>query len=280
MMMADSASGQVSIALGAKGPNFCITSSCSSSTDAIGEAYEIIKRGDAQAMIAGGSEAAIVPVGIAGFNAAGALSTRNHEPQEASRPFDAERDGFVMGEGAAVLILGNLLFALKQGADILVEVIGYGASSDACHITHPDSRGEGGARAIQVALRKAGIDPAEVDYINAHGTSTLLNDKCETMSIKAAFGDNAYHIPISSTKSMTGHLLGAAGATEAIACILAIQHGIIPPTINLKHPDPDCDLDYVPNVARQAKVGVAISNSLGFGGHNSALILREYTEGG
>jgi len=279
MMITDGASGRVSIALGAKGVNFCITSACSSGADAIGEAGEIIKRGDAQVMIAGGSEAAITPIGIAGFNAAGALSKRNDEPQKASRPFDAERDGFVMGEGAAVLVLESLPYALKRGAKILAEVIGYGATSDAFHITQPAAGGEGGAKAMQIALRKAGIKPTEIDYINAHGTSTPPNDKCETMAMKTVFGESAYRIPISSTKSMTGHLIGAAGAIEAIICVLTIQHGIIPPTINLTHPDPECDLDYVPNVARQKRVRTALSNSFGFGGHNSVLVIREYAEG-
>ena len=279
MMITDGASGQVSIMLGAKGMNFCATSACSSGADAIGEACEIIKRGDAQVMVAGGSEAPITPIGVAGFNAAGALSRRNGEPQKASRPFDAERDGFILGEGGAVLVLENLSHALKRGAKILAEIIGYGATSDAYHITQPAERGEGGAKAMQIALRKAGIQPEEVDYINAHGTSTPLNDKNETMALKTVFGDDAYRIPVSSTKSMTGHLIGTAGAIEAIICALTIQHGIIPPTVNLTHPDPECDLDYVPNVARQKRVRTALSNSFGFGGHNSVLVLREYTEG-
>ncbi|TET88348.1 MAG: beta-ketoacyl-[acyl-carrier-protein] synthase II [Dehalococcoidia bacterium] len=278
MMITDGAPGQVSIMLGAKGVNFCTTSSCSSGADAIGEACEIIKRGDAQVMLAGGAEAAITPIGIAGFNAAGALSTRNDEPQKASRPFDAQRDGFVLGEGGAVLVLENLSHALERGANILAEVIGYGATSDAYHITQPAERGEGGAKAMQIALRKAGIEPKEIDYINAHGTSTPLNDKCETMAIKTVFSEDAYRIPISSTKSMMGHLLGAAGAIEAIICALTLQHGVIPPTINLVHPDPECDLDYVPNIARQKKVRTALSNSFGFGGHNSVLVFREYRE--
>ncbi len=280
MMIADAASGHVSIMLGAKGVNFCATSACSSGADAVGEACEIIKRGDAQVMLAGGAEAAIAPISIAGFNSVGALSKRNDEPQKASRPFDAERDGFVMGEGAAVMVLESLPHALRRGAPILAEVGGYGATSDAHHITQPDARGEGGAKAIQVALNKAGLHPEEVDYINAHGTSTQLNDRCETMAIKAAMGQHAYRVPVSSTKSMTGHLIAAAGAIEAIICVLAIQHGIIPPTINLDHPDSDCDLDYVPNVARPGKVRIALSNSFGFGGHNSVLALKEYHEGG
>ncbi len=280
MMIADAASGHVSIMLGAKGVNFCATSACSSGADAVGEACEIIKRGDAQVMLAGGAEAAIAPISIAGFNSVGALSKRNDEPQKASRPFDAERDGFVMGEGAAVMVLESLPHALRRDAPILAEVGGYGATSDAHHITQPDARGEGGAKAIQVALNKAGLHPEEVDYINAHGTSTQLNDRCETMAIKAAMGQHAYRVPVSSTKSMTGHLIAAAGAIEAIICVLAIQHGIIPPTINLDHPDSDCDLDYVPNVARPGKVRIALSNSFGFGGHNSVLALKEYHEGG
>ena len=280
MMITDAASGQVSILLGAKGVNFCATSACSSGADAIGEACEIIKRGDAQVMLAGGAEAAITPIGIAGFNAAGALSTQNDEPQKASRPFDAQRDGFVMGEGGAVLVLESLPHALGRGANILAEVLSYGATSDAYHITQPAAGGEGGAKAMQIALRKAGIRPDEIDYINAHGTSTPLNDKSETMAIKTVFGQHAYRMPISSTKSMMGHLIGAAGAIEAIICVLTIQRGVIPPTINLTNPDPDCDLDYVPHVSRQQKVRTALSNSFGFGGHNAVLVLREYSEGG
>jgi len=276
MMIADAAAGHVSIMLGAKGMNFCATSACSSGADAVGEACEIIKRGDVQVMIAGGAEAAITPIGIAGFNAAGALSVRNDAPQKASRPFDAQRDGFVMGEGAAILVLESLDHALKRNANILAELVAYGATSDAFHITQPAQDGRGGAKAMNMALRKAGLTPKDIDYINAHGTSTTLNDKCETMAIKAVFGEDAYRIPVSSTKSMMGHLIGAAGAIEAIVCILAIQHGIVPPTINLEHADPDCDLDYVPNMARQQRVRAAMSNSFGFGGHNSVLLLREY----
>jgi 3-oxoacyl-[acyl-carrier-protein] synthase II len=278
MLATDMASAQISIMLGAKGPNFCTTSSCSSSSDAIGVAYETVKRGDAQAMITGGSEAIITPIGIAAFNANRALSTWNNEPQKASRPFDADRNGFVLGEGAAILILEKLSFAQSRGAKILAEIISYGASGDAYHITQPLENGEGAARAIQIALDKARIKPNEIDYINAHGTSTPLNDKMETKAIKTVFGKHAYKIPISSTKSMTGHLLGGAGAVEAAICIMVIQNGIIPPTINLTHPDPECDLDYVPNVARRAKVTTALSNSFGFGGHNSVLVFREYSE--
>ncbi len=280
MMIADMAGGQVSILFGAKGPNFCTTSSCASGSDAIGEAFEIIKRGDAQAMITGGSEAVINPLAVAGFNSARALSTRNHEPQKASRPFDAERDGFVMGEGAAIMILESLSFATARGAPILAEVLGYGATGDAYHITQPSEGAEGGARAMRRALKQAGLAPGQIDYINAHGTSTPLNDKNETMAIKAVFGKEAYRIPVSSTKSMLGHLLGAAGAIEAAICVLTIQHGVIPPTINLTSPDPECDLDYVPNEARRAMVNTALSNVFGFGGHNSTLIFSRYGEKG
>ncbi len=278
MMISDMAAAQVSITLGVKGLNLCTTSACSSSSDAIGVAYELLKRGDAEAALAGGSEAIINPLGMTAFNALKAISTRNDAPHEASRPFDAERDGFVISEGACILILESLTHAQKRGANILAEIIAYGATADAFHVTQPDEDGDGAARAMQLALNKAGLAPADIDYINAHGTSTPLNDKTETLAIKRVFGDLAYRIPISSTKSMTGHLIGASGAIEAAACIMAIQHGIIPPTINLTHPDPECDLDYVPNVARQAKVSTTLSNSFGFGGHNSVLILREYSE--
>lgn len=278
MMITDMAAAQVSITLGLKGPNLCITSACSSGSDAIGAAYELIKRGDTQAMIAGGSEAAINPIGVAAFNALNALSTRNDEPQLASCPFDTKRDGFVIGEGAGILVLENLTHAQKRGANILAEVAAYGASADAYHITQPIENGEGAARAMRVALSKAGLATTEIDYINAHGTSTLLNDKIETKAIKTVFGDHAYNIPISSTKSMIGHLIGGAGAVEATICIMIIQHGVIPPTINLNHPDPECDLDYVPNVARRVEVNTALSNSFGFGGHNSVLIFRRYRE--
>ncbi|GAG62446.1 unnamed protein product [marine sediment metagenome] len=278
MMAANMASAQVSIMLGAKGPNFCTASACSSGSDAIGSAYEIIRRGDAQAMLAGGSEAAVTPIGIAAFNALRVLSTRNSEPRLASRPFDAEREGFVLSEGAAALMLEDLSFAQRRGANILAEIMGYGVSSDAYHVTQPPEDGEGAVRAMQMALNKAGLATTEIDYINAHGTSTPLNDKMETKAIKAVFDNTAYHIPISSTKSMMGHLLGGGGAVEAVICVMVIQHGIIPPTINLTHPDPECDLDYVPNIARQAKVTTALSNSFGFGGHNSVLVFRQYCE--
>jgi len=278
MMITDMAGAQVSITLGVKGPNVCTTSACSSGSDAIGVAYELIKRSDTQVVIAGGSEAIINPLGITAFNALKAISTRNDEPQLASRPFDAERDGFVISEGAGILILEDLVHARKRGANILAEIIAYGSSADAFHVTQPCEDGEGAARAMQVALDKAGLDATEIDYINAHGTSTPLNDKVETMAIKTVFGDNAYHIPISSTKSMVGHLIGAAGAVEAAICIMAIQNAVIPPTINLTNPDPDCDLDYVPNIARRAKVTTALSSSFGFGGHNSVLVFRQYSE--
>ncbi|MGD9115819.1 MAG: beta-ketoacyl-ACP synthase II [Dehalococcoidia bacterium] len=278
MMMPNIASAQASITLGAKGPNLCTTSACSSGSDAVGIAYETIKRGDARAMITGGSECIINPVGISAFNALKAISTRNDEPQLASRPFDAERDGFVIGEGACVLILENLDFARQRGAEILAEMIAYGTSADAYHITAPLETGEGAAVAVQRALDKGRVRPEEIDYINAHGTSTELNDKMETRAIKKVFGEQAYKVPISSTKSMTGHMVGSAGAIEAAICVMAIGNGVIPPTINLTHPDPECDLDYVPNTARQAKVRTALSNSFGFGGHNSVLIFREYSE--
>jgi len=278
MMMPDIAAAQVSIVLGVKGPNLCTTSACSSGSDAIGVASEIIKRGDAQVMIAGGSEAIINAVGLSAFNALKAISTRNNEPQKASRPFDVEHDGFVIGEGAGTLILENLSFARKRGANILAEIAAYGASGDAYHITAPIETGEGAARAIRIALDKAGIKPNQIDYINAHGTSTPLNDRMETKAIKTACGDHAYKIPISSTKSMMGHLIGGAGAVEAAICIMVIRNGLIPPTINLTQPDPECDLDYVPNVARRARVSTALSNTFGFGGHNSVLAIREYSE--
>jgi len=278
MMISDIAAAQISIALEVKGPNLCTTSACSSGSDAIGAAYELIKRDDAQVMLAGGAESIINPIGITAFNALKAISTRNDAPQKASRPFDAERDGFVISEGSVVLILESLDHALKRGANILAEIAAYGATADSFHVTQPLANGEGAARAMQIALRKANIKPGEVDYINAHGTSTQLNDLMETRAIKTVFGDYAYKVPVSSTKSMTGHLIGAAGAAESAFCILAIQHGVIPPTINLTNPDPECDLDYVPDVARRAKVTTALTSSFGFGGHNSVLIFRKYSE--
>jgi 3-oxoacyl-[acyl-carrier-protein] synthase II len=278
MMIADMAAAQVSIFLGLKGPNFCTTSACSSGADAIGIGYEIIRRGDAPVMFAGGSEAVINPVGLAGFNALKALSTHNSSPKEASRPFDAEHDGFVLSEGAAVLVLENLTHARERGANIIAELISYGASADAFHMTQPIESGEGAAHAMQLAINRAGLQPRDIDYINAHGTSTPLNDRMETRAIKSVFGDYAHKIPISSTKSMTGHIIGAAGALEAAICTLAVKEGIIPPTINFHTPDPECDLDYVPNTARPAALKTVLSNSFGFGGHNSTLIIRRYEE--
>ena len=278
MMIADVAAAQVSIVLGVKGPNLCTTSACSSGSDAIGVAGEIIRRGDAQVMLAGGSEAIINPIGIAAFNACKALSTRNDEPKLASRPFDAERDGFIISEGAGILILENLEHARRRGAKILAELIGYGASADAHHVTQPLETGEGAASAMNMALGKAGIAATKIDYINAHGTSTLLNDRMETRAIKTIFGPAAYKIPASSTKSQLGHLIGGAGAVEAAISVQVMRQGIIPATINLIYPDPECDLDYVPNVPRRAKVKTVLSNSFGFGGHNSSLILRQYSE--
>jgi 3-oxoacyl-[acyl-carrier-protein] synthase II len=278
MMISDMAAAQISIMLGIKGPNLCITTACSSGSDAIGAAYEFIKRGSAPVMLAGGSEAIINPVGISAFNALNALSTRNDNPKAASRPFDADRDGFVIGEGSCVLVLENLDHARKRNAKILGEIIGYGASGDAFHITEPAEDGDGAVRAMQTALANAGVKTTDIQYINAHGTSTQLNDKVETMAIKRVFGDYAYKIPVSSTKSMTGHMIGAGAALEAAVCILTICDSVIPPTINYTTPDPNCDLDYVPNVARPASVNMAMSNSFGFGGHNSVLVFRKYTE--
>lgn len=276
MMIIDLVAGQTAIHIGAKGPNFSVVSACATSAHSIGEAFEVIRRGDAKAMIAGGSEAPLIPIGLAGFASMRALSTRNSEPQRASRPFDAQRDGFVMSEGSAALVLESLSSALDRGARIHAEVKGYGATADAYHITAPAEGGEGACRAMRIALKKAGMDPSEVDYINAHGTSTPLNDKLETLAIKQLFGARANDVAVSSTKSMTGHLLGAAGALEAVICVQAIAHSLIPPTINYENPDPECDLDYVPNEARRAEVRVAMSNSLGFGGHNATLVFSRY----
>jgi beta-ketoacyl-acyl-carrier-protein synthase II len=272
MMIIDIASGQVSMTLGARGLNYGVVSACASGAHAIGEAFRVIRQGEAKAMIAGGTDATITPIAIAGFAAMGALSRRNWEPSQVSRPFDAERDGFVMSEGAAVLVLESLDFALERGAPILAEIAGYGATGDAYHICEMPDDGEGAARAMRAALRQAGMEPEQIDYINAHGSSTRLNDKSETIAIKSVFGEHAYKVPISSTKSMLGHLMGAAGAIEALISVQAIQEGIIPPTINLEKPDPECDLDYVPNAARQREVKAALSKSFGFGGHNAALI--------
>jgi len=275
-MIINLASGQVSIRFGAKGPNLATCTACSASAHAVGESFEIIRRGDANAMIAGGSEAAITPMSVGGFAALRALSTRNDDPARASRPFDRERDGFIIGEGAGVLVMEELEFARRRGANIYAEVVGYGSSGDAYHITAPSEDGDGGARAMQMAMRKAGIASAEVDYINAHGTSTPFNDRLETMAIKASFGEHARRLAVSSTKSMTGHLLGAAGGLEAGITALALHHQVAPPTINLDCPDPDCDLDYVPKVKREMPMRYALSNSFGFGGTNATLLLKRH----
>ena len=276
MMLPDMSSGQLSIRLGAKAVNYALVSACASGADSIGEAANIIRRGDAEIAVAGGTEAAITPISIAGFAAAKALTTANDDPARASKPFDARRDGFVLGEGAGILVLESEDHALARGATILGELAGYGATSDAFHITQPDENGEGATRAMRKALADAGLVSDDIDYVNAHGTSTPMNDKLETLALKKVFGEYAYELPISSTKSMTGHLLGAAGAVEAAVCILAMQNGIIPPTANYETPDPDCDLDYVPNVARSASLEAVMTNSLGFGGHNASLIFRKY----
>ncbi len=270
------ASGYVSIEFGFKGPNSCVVTACATGTHAIGDAFKIIQRGDADVMIAGGTESAITPLGIAGFANMKALSTRNDEPEKASRPFDAERNGFVMGEGAGILVLEELEHALARGADIYAEVVGYGMTGDAYHITAPCADADGAKRVITMALNDARVNPDEVDYVNAHGTSTPLNDKVETLALKEVFGEHAYKLKVSSIKSMIGHLLGAAGAVEAVATAKTIKEGKIPPTINYEHPDPDCDLDYVPNKAIEYPVKVAISNSFGFGGTNACLVFKEY----
>lgn len=277
-MIANMGSGAVSIDLGLKGPNTCVTTACASATNAIGDAYYHIQRGHAVAMVTGGAESVITPLSIAGFTNIGALSQYNECPTEASRPFDQTRNGFVMGEGAGILVLEEFEHAKARGANILAEVIGYGLSGDAFHITSPAPGGEGGARAMQMAVKSANILPEQVDYINAHGTSTGLNDKLETEAIKTVFGDHAYKLAVSSNKSMIGHLIGAAGGVEAIATIKTLINNHIPPTINLNTPDPECDLDYVPNVARKSTVNIAMSNSLGFGGHNATVVFRKYTE--
>jgi 3-oxoacyl-[acyl-carrier-protein] synthase II len=276
-MTGDAPPVQVSLLLGAKGPNLSMSSACSSSSDAIGHAYDIIKYGEAKIVIAGGTEAPVIPICVAAFNAARALSTQNSSPQNACRPFDAERDGFVLGEGAAALVLESLDSALERGAPILAEILAYSATSDAFHITQPSPNGVGAAKALGRALKKAGIGPDEVDCINAHGTATQLNDTAETHAIKSVFGELAYRIPASAIKSMTGHLLGASGALEAVISVMTINKGVIPPTINLNNPDPECNLDYVPHEARKAEVNTVVSNSFGFGGHNSVLVFRRYS---
>ncbi|ARV63006.1 beta-ketoacyl-[acyl-carrier-protein] synthase II [Nostocales cyanobacterium HT-58-2] len=276
MMIANMAAGLTAIHTGAKGPNSCSVTACAAGSNAIGDAFRIIQGGYAQAMICGGCEAAITPLAIAGFASARTLSVRNDDPAHASRPFDKDRNGFVMGEGAGILILEELQHALSRKAKIYAEIVGYGMTCDAYHMTSPVPGGEGAARAIQLALKDAGINPEQVCYVNAHGTSTPVNDPTETAAIKRALGDHAYKVPISSTKSMTGHLLGGSGGIEAVATVLAIANDRVPPTINLENPDPDCDLDYVPNTSRAVKVDVALSNSFGFGGHNVTLAFKKY----
>ncbi len=277
MMIPDMASGQVSIYLGAKGVNSCSVTACASGTNSIGDAFKVIERGDADVMITGGAEAPIVTMAVAGFCANTALSL-NPDVNSASRPFDKNRDGFVIGEGAGILILEEYEHAKQRGAKIYAEIVGYGATADAHHITAPAPNGEGAARAMQMALNDAGVLPEKVGYINAHGTSTPYNDLFETQAVKTVFGDHAYKLAMSSTKSMTGHLLGAAGGIEAIFSVLALKEGILPPTTNLHEPDPECDLDYVPNVARKADIDYALSNSLGFGGHNACLLFKKYND--
>ncbi len=276
MTIINMVSGWVSMLTGAKGPNTATVTACATGTHAIGDAFEIIARGDADAMIAGGSEACICELAVGGFSAARALSTRNDEPEKASRPWDSGRDGFVMGEGAGVLLLESLESAQARGAEILAEVVGYGMSGDAYHMTSPAPEGEGGGRCMKAALDSARLNPEDVDYINAHGTSTPAGDVCETEGIKGVFGDHAKKLMVSSSKSMTGHLLGAAGGIEAAFSVLAVHHGVVPPTINLDNPDPACDLDYVPHTARDADIDVAISNSFGFGGTNASVIVRKF----
>lgn len=276
MMLADTPAAQISIAHGLCGPNLAVYTACATGNNAIGEAASIIRRGTADVILAGGTEACILPLAFAGFGVIGAMSMRNEEPQRASRPFDLARDGFVTGEGAAVLVLESLAHAQARGATIYAELLGYGSSADAYHISMPAENGAGAVKAMCYALQDANLPPTAIDYINAHGTGTQLNDEAETAAIKTLFGDRAYQIPVSSTKSMHGHLLGAAGALEAIICIQALRHGLIPPTINYETPDPDCDLDYVPNTARPANLSVVMSNGFGLGGHNATLILGKF----
>jgi len=275
-MIPDAASVQVSLIVGTKGVNYAPSTACSSGSDAIGQAYELIREGKARVILAGGSEAPIIPLVLASFINIRALSTRNDNPQAACRPFDSERDGFVLGEGAAVMVLEEADFALKRGAPILAEIAGYGYTSDAFHLIQPAPDGASAAKAVELAMSRAELGTGEIDYINAHGTATLLNDRVETTVIKNVFGDRARQIPISASKSMIGHLVGAAGGIESVITVLALHHGVIPPTINLTHPDPECDLDCVPNQARQASIKSAMANSFGFGGHNSVLIFRQY----
>jgi 3-oxoacyl-[acyl-carrier-protein] synthase II len=276
MMISNMASGIISMEFGYRGPNFCVVTACATANQCIGEAWRILRTGDADVIVAGGSEAAVVPLGIGGFAAMKALSTRNDEPTRASRPFDKDRDGFVMGEGAGIVIVEELEHAVRRGAHILAEVTGYGITADAYHMTSPAPEGAGGARAMASALKHAQLNPEQIDYINAHGTSTPLGDIGETQGIKSVFGSYAKKLMVSSTKSMTGHLLGAAGSVELIACIKAIETGIVPPTINLDNPDPECDLDYVPHKAREVKITRALNNSFGFGGHNASVIVEKF----
>jgi 3-oxoacyl-[acyl-carrier-protein] synthase II len=276
MMLIDSSPGMIAIQLGVRGPNFAVVTACATGTNAIGEAACVIRRGQAEVILAGGSEATILPIAMAGMSVMGALSNCNDDPQRASRPFDLLRDGFVMGEGAGVLVLESLDHAKARGANILAEIIGYGATNDAYHVSAPSENGLGAAKCMRMALDDARLSIQDIDYINAHGTSTPLNDKSETAAIKAVFGERAYQLPISSTKSMTGHLLGAAGALEAAICVKVLQEGLLPPTINYENPDPVCDLDYIPNTARRAEVHTIMSNSFGFGGHNAVIILRQF----
>jgi len=277
-LIVNEAAGQISIDTGARGPSSCVATACATATNAIGDAMRLIQYGETDVMIAGGTESASTVLGVGGFCALKALSKRNNEPEKASRPFDLNRDGFIMGEGAGIVLLESLEHAKARGAKILAELVGYGRTSDAYHTTAPDETGSGAMRAMQLAIEDAGLTIKDISYINAHGTSTKLNDKVETLAIKKLFKDQASKVPVSSTKSMTGHLLGAAGGVELIASILAIQDNMIPPTINYETPDPDCDLDYVPNTARKAEVKVAMSNSLGFGGHNASLVVKAYQE--
>lgn len=277
MLIPDMAAGQISIQLGAKGINNCSVTACASGANSIGDAFKVIERGDADYMITGGAEAPLTNMAFAGFSSARALSF-NDDPKIASRPFDMNRDGFVMGEGSGIVILETLESAQKRGAKIYAELVGYGSAGDAYHITSPAPEGEGAARAMKQAIADAGIDPEAVDYINAHGTSTELNDSFETLAIKSVFGEHAYNLSVSSTKSMTGHLLGAAGAVEAITCVKALEDSVIPPTINYETPDPDCDLDYVPNKPKEKELNYTLSNSLGFGGHNVSLIFKKYNQ--
>jgi 3-oxoacyl-[acyl-carrier-protein] synthase II len=278
MMLPDSSAGMIAIHLGVRGPNMAVVTACASGTNAVGEAAEMVRSSKADVVLAGGSEAAIVPIAMAGMNVMNALSTNNDHPQQASRPFDRERDGFVMGEGAAMIVLESLEHAQKREAHILAEITGYGCTNDAYHISAPAENGAGAAICMRQALADAGFKPKDIDYINAHGTSTPLNDKSETAAIKSVFGEQAWKTPISSTKSMTGHLLGASGALEAMISVMAIDEKIIPPTINYQTPDPECDLDYVPNQARKKELRHVMSNSFGFGGHNATIIISRYKE--